>query len=60
MLSLIWKMLLLAVVALDVVQNARALKEGVELKTGKFSQWLSVALLAAVALELGLDIITGR
>lgn len=60
MLSLIWKMLLLAVVVLDVVQNVLALRIGVELKTGKLSQWLSVALLAAVALELGLDIIIGK
>lgn len=60
MLNLIWKISLLAVVVLDALQNVRALSAGVELRSGKFSQWLNAALLAVIAAELGFDIIAGK
>lgn len=60
MLNLIWKISLLVVVVLDALQNAVALRSGVELRSGKFSQWLNVVFFAVIAFELGFDIIAGK
>lgn len=60
MLNTIWKILLLLVVALDTLQNARALRKGAELKQGRLAQWLNTVFLAVMAFELGFDIIAGK